>query len=823
MIEFDISTGKSRHDTNWKIARYEWAQFCFRLQEPHRTAETYKTYLAAKKDRQDEIKDIGGFVGGVLANGRRKKNNVLSRQLLTLDADSAHTNFWQAFTLDFDCAACLYSTHKHSPEKPRYRLIIPLDREVRPDEYEAIMRRMAEYIGIEQMDPTTYQAERLMYWPSVSSDGEYEYRVQHGPALSANDILGTYRNWQDITQWPRAAAENLRIRTDIKAAADPLTKPGLIGAFCRAHTISDAIDEFLKDDYTLADGSDDRYTYVHGSTAGGAIVYDDKFIYSHHATDPCSGQLCNAFDMVRLHKFGLRDRDKDGNELAEDLNFRAPSFTAMLEWVGTLKSVKAQVASDIIAGAQTAFEDVNVTGNGHADPGGNGVSVYSNIPAVPPVEDPDWHSKMDVDKHGHFKPTLNNLHMILKNDDRFRGNIIYDELQHRGCFNRAVPWRRIDYVDRFLNDQDLSNIEHFIESAYNITTGKILKALDIIYVRNKVHPIKEYLKACKWDGTPRMGTLFADYLGAWDSDYLRAVTRKTLTAAVARVFDPGVKFDSILTLIGEQGKGKSTLIRKLGGPWFSDTFSLHMLQGNQGYEQMRGAWIIEIGELSGMAKTEVERIKSFVASGTDRYRSAYGRMVEDYPRQCIFMATTNKVDFLRDQSGNRRFWPVVIDADKAVADVFKMDSALVAQIWAEAYENYKRGETLYLDSELETIARSVQTQHTEVHPWYPTVHDYLNKKLPEGWEKLTRYERRAFLQGDADLLPEGKIERDRVCVLEIWVECLGMNVTIDERSALIIKNIMLNMDGWKMEMRAIRFGNYGRQRNGFVKTETFDI
>jgi len=304
----DIATGRSRRETNWRNKETTWAKLVERVSVTHRTAETQAEYTGSTKGRQDEIKDIGGFVGGYLSGGNRKAGSVQHRQIITLDFDFANVDFWNDFTLTYGNAAALYSTHKHEPEAPRLRLLMPIDRIVQPDEYEAICRRVAGVLGIELFDPTTFERSRLMYWPSTSKDAEYLFEYQDGPWLSADEVLNSYHDWRDTSEWPVSEKVNKIIQRGMAKQGDPLEKTGVVGAFCRTFTIHEAIETFLSDLY-LPCAIEGRYTYKEGSTAAGLITYDDKFAYSHHGTDPTSGKLCNAFDLVRVHKFGLTDEE----------------------------------------------------------------------------------------------------------------------------------------------------------------------------------------------------------------------------------------------------------------------------------------------------------------------------------------------------------------------------------------------------------------------------------------------------------------------------------------------------------------------------------
>ena len=179
----NLATGRSRKEKKWKNQEISWQELVKNLSETHSTYETCVEYRAMNKDKQDAIKDIGGFVGGALKDGRRLNGNVISRSMLTLDLDFADKDFWDDLIMLNDFACCVYSTHKHTAEKPRLRLIIPLSRDVSAEEYEAIARRVAGDIGIDQFDDTTFQPARLMYWPSTSQDGVYQFEHQEGEWL----------------------------------------------------------------------------------------------------------------------------------------------------------------------------------------------------------------------------------------------------------------------------------------------------------------------------------------------------------------------------------------------------------------------------------------------------------------------------------------------------------------------------------------------------------------------------------------------------------------------------------------------------------------
>ena len=286
-MDLKISVGLTRKDTHWKNKTISWDALITQLRDTVKTKETMAEYMAMKKDQQAEIKDVGGFVGGHLKTGRRLKGNVTCRSMLTLDIDflgmSAEDFCDRRLELLGDSLWCVYSTHKHTPESPRLRLLIPLSRDVSPEEYEAIARLVAEDIGIELFDDTTYQPSRLMYWPSTPRDGDYFCDHDGFEPMDADLVLARYTDWQDMSLWPVSSRVHKELKQSLTKQEDPTKKPGIVGAFCRTYDIPAVIDKYLADKYE--DCGNGRYTYVDGSTSAGLVLYEDGlFAYSNHGT-----------------------------------------------------------------------------------------------------------------------------------------------------------------------------------------------------------------------------------------------------------------------------------------------------------------------------------------------------------------------------------------------------------------------------------------------------------------------------------------------------------------------------------------------------------
>ena len=260
-MDLVIATGQSRKSKLWKNTKMSWDDFVDRLATTTRTSETQGEYFNMTKSQQDDIKDVGGYVGGKVKDGHRKSGSIENRTLLTLDADFASEDFCDDIAMFFGFSYCIYSTHKHTPEKPRYRLVIPLSRPCTPDEYEAVARMTAYDIGIDMFDDTTYQAHRLMYWPSTSIDGEYVFEREDNTPLDVDAVLGRYEDWHNVASWPVSSRTVKALDRQVKKQEDPTEKRGIIGTFCRTYDIHECIEKYLPDVYERC-STGDRYTYT---------------------------------------------------------------------------------------------------------------------------------------------------------------------------------------------------------------------------------------------------------------------------------------------------------------------------------------------------------------------------------------------------------------------------------------------------------------------------------------------------------------------------------------------------------------------------------
>lgn len=648
-----ISVANNRKSINWVAQEILWSDFIKKLSTPTVTNETFEQFIGLKKSQQDELKDVGGFVGGTLKDNRRKAENVLNRCLISLDADNIEPGQTQKvlnLVSGLGCGYAVYSTRKHCSAKPRLRIIIPLDREIKAEEYEPIARKIASFIGMEIMDPSTFEASRLMYWPSCSKDSEYVFVYEDKPFASSDGLLRMYKDWKDTNEWPKIVNETEVIKKEVAKQKDPYEKDNIIGAFCKVYDIPTAIDKFLPDVYEHGDKAD-KYTYTQGSVANGATVYGEgRWLYSFHATDPASRTLCNSFDLVRIHKFGELDEEaKEGTPTG-----RLPSYTEMCKLAMADMAVRKEYEKTQLEKARAEFSQMTAPVN---EPE---FTEYKE-------EETAWRLKITRSTNtGTIEKTINNALLILENAEEFRDKMIYDRFSNRFLIQGPLPWSRKDEsFPKLWSDNDDAELRGHFEKYYQGFKGVavINDALTILKNRKSTNVAKDYFESLVWDGVPRLDTLIIDYLGAENREYTKEVTRKALTAVVTRaITEKPIKFDNMVILTGKQGIGKSTLLSKLAGEWFTD--NIIDFNSKDTLLLLQNCIIAEVPELQGFNKADSNRLKQFLGQKTDKYRAPYERREEEHPRHCVFFGTTNDDEFLRDSTGNRRYWPIQVRSTK---------------------------------------------------------------------------------------------------------------------------------------------------------------
>lgn len=807
MDQLTISTAKSRNSKSWQQEYLSWEEFVTKLQKGTETKRvTVKEYhdMKASKNKAkiaklNEVKDSKSFVGGAIKGNRRTKQSVETRSLLTLDADSIADKEEFLHKVDEvlgDTHYLIYSTLSHTPEVARLRLIVPLSEDVDADKHEAVARKIAEKIGMENFDRTTFEVNRLMYFPSKLMDAEevlfFENDIGYEP-LDVDVVLSEYFDWTNRDEWERHPGDEIHRTMDRQQKGDPLEKPGNIGVFNRTYSITEAIDTFLSDIYTQG-SQDDRYTFVGGSTGDGLVIYDnDTFCFSNHGTDPISGQMVNAYDLVRIHKYGHLDY---GMGEAGKIG-KMPSDKMMSKLMDKDKNCKKTRIEEKRNGLTSDFSGEDFDDVGEKK-----------------VEAEDWEASLDMEGDDYLL-TARNLRLILTKGP-MDGVLAYNEASLQPVMRKEPAW--FDTVnieadrERFegktevsWSDDDMHRMCEWLFGKYQFRNKDVIQtSFMTVCLERSYNPLKDYIRSLEWDGTPRAETLFIDWLAAEDSPYIRQVTRKSLLGAIWRVFKPGTKYDYMPVLVGPQGNGKSSLLKKLAitDDWFND--NVKELKGKEAQEQLQAGWIFEMGELDIMGKSSIEELKHFITQTTDKFRQAYGKLVKTYHRKAVFFGTTNKSDFLIDKTGNRRFLPITTGEmpegqahwDKLTGDAEK---EYFGQLWAEVYQWYLSGEGVFLDQKTTKLAQQMQKAHTYVDDFEERLIEWLDE--PE----------------EADEFEIGEpMLRTKVTSRQIYKEVLnGQETTVPRKIGNRIRMIMDGLPDWEFK-KSIRVTD----ENGKIRIST---
>ena len=336
--------------------------------------------------------------------------------------------------------------------------------------------------------------------------------------------------------------------------------------------------------------------------------------------------------------------------------------------------------------------------------------------------DEQWQRNFQRTNSGNPQASISNTKLVLENDPAFDGVLGYCDFSYRIIKRKKPPFLKGKVGE--WTDTDTERLRIYLSETYGFTprANDVLGAILVHSEEHAFHPVKDYLNSVKWDGTPRVAVWLHNYLGAEDTDYAAMVGTFFLVSAVARVMCPPVKVDSVLILEGNQGLGKSTMCNNLFGDWFTDT---PMALGEKDtFQQMQGMWGIELAELDSFNKAENTKAKQFFGSKVDRYRPSYGRMVQEFPRQCVFVGTTNQDRYLKDSTGNRRYWPVM--CTKICQDAIARDRD---QLWAEALHLFNEGMPWWPTDEYKHLFEEQQEDRFDSDVWEGLIYDWLLKNI----------------------------------------------------------------------------------------------
>lgn len=700
-----VYSARSRKDTVLQAAPTDVLGLFQRLGSSQVIPYTIEAYKALRKPQQDDLKDVGAFIAGELKNGRRRRGCVLSRSAIVLDADNLPAGGTEDFirrVAALNMCCCVYSTAKHSLATPRLRLVAVLKEDIPAEQYALCARLLCRLIQPEMtwFDPSTDEAGRIMYYGAHCQDVEPVYYTQDGAGfLDADSLLSQLQDWENPATWPTFPRETAPAQIAAKQE-DPTGKSGIVGAFCRCYDVPAAMDKFIPGIYEPA--GEGRYTFTGGSTYAGAVLYDNgKFLYSHHATDPAGGKLVNAWDLVRLHRFGeLDDEAKEGVR-----GNRLPSYAAMCELARSDGAVSDELAREALASAQTDFQDEEAA--------------------------------QELAHRAQETFDLDVLRIALRAIGvQVRRNLISGKLEIRGMPAPYSEESAPNTLPTILWDM---MIPLKIKGA-GITA--IQKALATLADENRYNPVLDMLHSIEWDGVSRLQVLL-DIIGIDGGSFYALLVRKWLIQCVAMAHNTRSgrleAAEGVLTLQGDQGIGKTTFFRRLAvkPEWLAEGLSLDM-KNKDSIIQATGVWIAELGELESTLKKEQAELKSFITQKVDRIRAPYASEPEERPRHTSFGATVNQEQFLKDETGDRRFWVIPVKTID-LARLIDLPDEWFEQMWAEVYIWWLRDPRGF---RLDTLERAhlneLNQWHREMLPGEEEIRTAFHWELPpEQWGEFT--------------------------------------------------------------------------------------
>lgn len=728
----------------------------------NRKAKRIKASADKEFIKERQVNFIAGTLTERASKGSRyirSDANLMNRTLIALDFDKINVDAETFKKAVHDAlhpfSYYLYPTKRNTPENPRYRLILKPDKPFTRWEHKPLIRELETLIGIKTGDDANETWSQMNGLPVAIGISEAEFR---------QTTVENHGKPYPITVTPEIEPEKPQRIMD--ANAEPIPKEKL---------------------YAVMEN------YVSKESNRGYLTDYMKFI----------SPLMVIVKSVQIGEIDIQD---------------AETFITMLgcgdgEWAeDNIKKLHENLKTNVRT-EQTFMEKFDYYGEvRNLD---STLTEYAQETGLA-----DWKENLIRNKREPFNVIRNikNLELMILHDENLKDILMYNEFSQVVEKSKMFPWEQS--YNQQLTDDDLGEMKIYLSKKYGVEYGKenLLDVTLSVAKRSSFHPIKSMIERTPWDGVKRAETMFIDYLGTDDNEYMRLVAKKWLVGAISRIYTPGIRFEIVPVVTGKQGAGKSTLASKLGGEFFSD--DLKDMKSKDSKEFLLGSWIIELGELSAMRKSETEEIKSFISTRKDRYRPSYGRITNNYPRTCVFIATSNDNHYLKDMTGARRFFPVPVDAHERKKDVFTMDAETVQQIWAEAFTFYNAGETCYFSKEEEaTLAEPYRDDATEEDMMKTDVLEYLNILIPDNWNSFRLSEKRNYIQSVMENIPVanyGTNERERITVKEILSELLQLDPTKynhNNTDAKKVNTIMNNLPEWEYT----RWREHGKQIRGYER------
>jgi len=838
MIKYKVTTFKNRFETVGTSTEKTFEEIYLGFKNKvKRTKEKYSEYINADKMTQLSIKDVGGFIGGETEGNKRTNGIRITRKLLTLDIDTKVPNVLPYLERNIPFFCLIHSTHKHNQDENRFRIVAPLSREVNEDEYQALGRRIAYRIentphetfkGL--FDETTFQPNRLMFFPSVSSDAEYvcellnlDMTQENQNIIDVEKVLEEYLDYNDVYEWfqPEKVNEE-QIGKSSLVNKQPLKAKGLVGAFNRTYSISRAISKFLPDIYKKEYNG--RYTFSGGDSHGGGIILnEDTLFYSHHGTDPANLYYRSAFDLVRIHKFGSHDKGyTPEKEIEGGVLEKSDSFISMIEFCRSLPEVVEHSDTNISLMQRLEQQEQYVSNTFNDE--------EQEVKAEKTEEeknDKAWLVQLDGLKSDYAK-----LDIVFENDENIGNLFYYDTFRDNICFNKKPFWHRTFTEGIALQDKDMSHIYVHLEKVYGIKGDKKIEHAVVVDAdKIQKNKVLDFFESLKWDGKERLETFFYDFFKVELNPFTRVAFKHWLVGAVSRIYKAGSPMDYLLIIKGKQGIGKSLFFKKLATMDFdkptdhlySDT-KIDFDRAKDSYEQLEGIWIYEWKELAGMNMSEQESIKAFVDKTEDKFRRSYGRRNVEIKRRVAFGGSTNEKTPLRDRTGNRRFLVMESQLNQQecyIKDPKKFNQEYKDQLIAEAIQLYKNGYDIFqwTDQEMDYWDKTNEDNLT-ANDFIGLIGSYVSMKRPYTWYSMSQNDMRLYVDAydfqnnNTSIITYQKqplFDPEKMCIQEIWFICLKQKEpTINRFHRELIVQAMEHL-GWVHEKRQTRFGVFGNQ------------
>lgn len=745
--EIDIATAPRRTSKQWKNGRV--------------TRDELLRWVANPADH----KECGGYLLGKLTGPRRINKNVAHRSAIVVDVDKPDEIFLTQIDVAFPYDSIWHSTYSSTAEDRRYRGIIFTDRDMTPGEYPAAVKQVMEDLGAHQFDTTSAEVARFMYKPSASDPAEYEWLAIDGDPIAVDGLVQT----ADIPDHI------------LKTKRDPFSLKGVAGTFNRAYPNLDELVEAYSLPY-VHQGAD-RWLLAGASSVAGMGQVSDGLWYSHHANDPAHGYAQTAFDLVRIHRFG----DLDAGATDKTPVNKLPSYVAMAKLAAEDPRVKASVLDDL--------DDISTPA----------ATPPTGPAATPP--DPNWRNKLSVNPStGAFNDDVNNWNLIRRHDEVFR-LLSLNEMTAGVEVTGDLPWRSKDDPSETFGRNDRTELRAHIERTCGFKPERMHldDLVNATAARQAHHPIRDYLKSLEWDGVPRIETCLP---GVKPTEYTRIVARRVLLAAVARVMDPGCKWDHMLVLYGKEGLGKTYWLQKMSKGFYA---SLGRIGDKDTLLSMQRSWIMIADEAHALKSTSFDAQKEFLTRTEDTFRRPYDVEAQTVKRHSIFVGTTNDKNLLTQQEGNRRFLPVTVEEQ---VDFEALTDEYIDQLWAEAVTAYQLGEQWHLTESETRLAAAAREDFTLDDPKVGMVEEYLDTAVPKSWPNKAPDERAFWFRMRGEDTMEPGVDRiDQVSAVQIMVEAFGRKAgEWREEDLRSVTDIMNRMPDWTEAPGKQEVPMYGQQK-----------